>query len=186
MSRIKIIAAGGVAGLLIAAALYFFVFSAGGASEEDVLLDAEHEPTPVAVRGKLGPHIVLEDRVFTLVSTLADPRYVKLEIVIEFETFDEEWEHVLNGCVFVPSGGEVSPCQGELQELLHEFEQDEIGTGRKLIEDAVTTLVTARTVEDFSSITGRESLRAEIKEAVTELIYEPRVTRVLFTNLITQ
>ena len=158
-----------------------------GVSLSELPLDAEVDHQPIAVQGKLGPHIVLEDRVFTLVSAPNDPRYVKLEIVIEFETFDEAWGHVLNGCVFNSEGGaELSPCQSEFEELMHEFEQDEIGTGRRLIEDAVTTLVSSRRVDDFASVTGREALRAEIKDAVTDLIFEPRVTRVLFTNLITQ
>ena len=79
----------------------------------------------------------------------------------------------------------VDPCTAKEQKLQAEFEH-EIGTGRALIEDAVLTVVSRRTVADVSTPEGKEALKADIKKAVEKIIHEPKVTRVLFTNFITQ
>lgn len=182
MKKVLAIVLGGIAaGGVVAAAVFFFVLGGDDASADGA--PADEEATPVSVPGKLGPHITLTDRVFTLLSPADAQRYVKLEIVIEFETYDEAWERVLNGCA---AEGAASGCQGELDALLAEFEQHEIGTGRRLIEDAVTTIVSARTLAEISTVAGREAMRQEIREVVDELIYEPRVSRVLFTEFLTQ
>ncbi len=203
---------GGLAGIGVAAGLFFFVFS-GGSAEEIVDGEPTPEPTAVHVEGRIGPHIVLEDRVFNLLATASAPRYLKLETLIEFETHDEEWEEVLHGCVrslpsiepattllvsalpvpaappaFGPGeaagegGGE---CALKEAALLAHFDE-EIGTGRQLIEDAVTSIVTGKTVEEIATPAGKDALRVEIRHAVEALIPEPLVRRVLFTNFITQ
>ena len=80
--------------LVIAAGLFLTVFSGG--EEGDLEPEVEVEPEPIHVAGKLGPHIVLEDRVFNLLSTTSAPVFLKLETLIEIETFDERGEQVLN------------------------------------------------------------------------------------------
>jgi len=185
MQKPMIMALGGVlAGGVVAAVLFVFVL--GGSSAAEPPPAEVGEPEPVSVPGKLGPHITVGERVFTLLSPAESQRYVKLEIVIEFETFDAAWEHVLHGCVFAGGEGGASPCQSELEALLHEFEEHEIGTGRTLIEDAITTIVSSHSLEEVGTVTGREAMRQEIRDAVDDIIYEPRVTRVLFTQFITQ
>ena len=186
---------GAVGGGALLAILFLFVLggeSSSAIEDEELAAEAEAEaevevePTPVNVSGKLGPHIILADRVFTLQSDPTAPRYVKLAIIIEFETFDEEWAHVLNGCVFAfQEGEELSPCKAEEIHLLEQFEE-EIGTGRSLIDDAITSIVSTKSVTDIATIEGKDALRQEIKDAVDQIVYEPRVTRVLFTNFITQ
>lgn len=206
-----IVLAVGGAGLaiVIAAGLFFTVFSGGG--EVDLEAEVEVEPKPVQVEGKLGPHIVLEDRVFNLLSTGSAPVFLKLETLIEFETYDERWEHVLHGCaadlrdvgtelyVSAAPGGvldsgrgqdfeeaALSPCQQEEAELLHEFDE-EIGTGRQLIEDAVTSIVSGKQPIDVATPAGKQRLKEEIRQMVQKILgEEPRVARVLFTNFITQ
>ena len=185
--KVLIIAAGGLLACVgVAAALFMFVLG-GGDDGEAVALSTEPtpEPTPVVVKGKLGPHIILQDSVYTLRSPASDPRYVRLMIVVEFETFEEEWAHVLHGCVFASEGEDVGPCKALENELLHEFEE-EIGTGRSLIEDAIITIVSAKTYDELSAPEGREELRAEILHSIGELIHEPEVTRVLFLEFLTQ
>ena len=192
MPKSVLIGVGGtVAGVVLFAVLCLFVLGGGSSSaveDEELAAEAEAEVelTPVHVSGKLGPHIVLEDRVFTLQSDPALPRYVKLAIIIEFETFDEEWAHVLNGCVFAfQEGEELSPCKAEEIHLLEQFEE-EIGTGRSLIDDAVISIISSKSVADISTTEGKDALRQEIMDAVDQIVYEPRVTRVLFTSFITQ
>jgi flagellar basal body-associated protein FliL len=210
MNKAVIMGAGGLlAGVAAAAALFFFVFSGGEAAE--ALPEEPREP--VSVAGRIGPHIVLEDRVFNLMSgTGSIPAYLKLQTLIEFETTDEQWEWVLNGCAstlpVVPqplvsavpggtgapavappaggAGGGEDRCTSEEQALLEAFSR-EIGTGRQLIEDAVTSIVSAQTPEAISTPAGKEALRAEIRDAVNELLGgRHTVTRVLFLNFIQQ
>lgn len=157
----------GVAAAVGAGVFFFVLPSSDSASEEGEVVA---EPTPVHVEGKLGPHIVLEDRVFTLLGPPEAPRYAKLQVVVEFETIDPTWFEL---------AGEV------LEERLSEFDE-EIGTGRRLIEDAITTIVSGKAFSDVSTTAGKDALREEIREAVAALIEEPAVRRVLFTNFITQ
>jgi flagellar basal body-associated protein FliL len=187
MNKTIIFAGGGVlAGVGVAAALFFFVLGGSGTNSAAPDGVATPEPTPVVVPGRIGPHITLEDRLYTLSSSDGEQRYVKLSVVIEFETFDEEWDHVLHGCVFAAEGdGEVGPCQAEENDLLHEFEE-ELGTGRQLIEDAVVSIVSSKTYAELNTADGREALRTEILHAVEDLIEEPRVVRVLFLEFLTQ
>ncbi|MEX2446397.1 MAG: flagellar basal body-associated FliL family protein [Dehalococcoidia bacterium] len=211
MKRGIVLAVGGaVAGISVAFGLFVFVLGGAQAGEAP----PEAAPTPVHVSGRLGPHIVLADRVFNLQSdgnfVASTAVYLKLQTVIEFETTSEAWAHVLHGCVAassapatprrgllvsahpggaaapLPSAAEAEdPCAAEEQQLLEQFER-EIGSGRQLIEDAVTTVVSGHTAAEISTPGGKEALKAEIRAAVAELITEPRVTRVLFTNFITQ
>ncbi len=209
MKKPLILAVGGaVVGVAVAFAVFTFVIG-GGASA------ATPEPEQVvSVPGKLGPHITLADRVFNLRSAGGSPAYLKLQTLIEFETTDSRWQHVLTGCgtsaphgaalsspseryvssmpfgapSSVPEAGgpAVDPCVAEQAHLLEEFERH-IGTGRQLIEDAITTIVTAHTAEELSTAEGKAALRHEIQEAVEEIFHgDPPVTRVLFLNFITQ
>ncbi|MEX1022281.1 MAG: flagellar basal body-associated FliL family protein [Dehalococcoidia bacterium] len=211
MSKPIILAIGGaVAGVAVAFAAFTF-FLGGGAQE------VEAAPTEVVrVAGKLGPHITLGDRVFNLLPEPGTPAvYLKLQTVIEFETTDPRWEHVLHGCgaddhgarldvgrsealasaapggLAAPARGPAAggasgdPCEAELVGLMAAFEH-RIGTGRSLIEDAVTTIVTGHTPSEIATPAGKEALKAEIKAAVQRLFDEQRVSRVLFLNFITQ
>lgn len=199
MSKIIIIAVGGViAGVAVALGVFFFLLGGRGTSE------AEAAPTPVRVDGKLGPHIKLADRVFNLQGGTGT-QYLKLQTIVEFETTSKDWAKVLHGCVAtratsqplvsanpglaagdaIDREGKADPCQTKQDELQAEFER-EIGTGRQLMEDAVLTVVSRHTAADVASPEGKEALKNEIKAAVQKLIKEPKVTRVIFTNFITQ
>jgi flagellar basal body-associated protein FliL len=181
VSKTVIIAAGAVvAGGAVAAVLFLFVFG-GGSSAADA--GPTPEPTPVVVEGKLGPRLVIDSRVFNLQPAEdGTPAYLKLATVIEFETTSADWAWVLHGCV---AEGAASPCQAEETRLLDEFDQ-QIGSGRTLIEDAITTIVSAKTLADVSTPDGKEQLRNEILDAVQHAIPDPHAIRVLFTDFVTQ
>ncbi len=199
-----------VAGVVVGVAVAFavFVFVLGG---NKTAAQAAAAPTPVAFGGKLGPHITLQDRVFNLQGT-GTPVYLKVQTVIEFETSEAAWGKFAKTCAAVlpagrlsqalvsskpgavaaddravgpAEGAAASPCATEEAKLLEDFAQH-IGTGRQLMEDAITTIISRHTATDIASPQGKEALKAEIKEAVEKLIKEPKVTRVLFTNFITQ
>lgn len=154
----------------VGAGVFFFVLPSSGSANEEGEGEVVAEPTPVHVEGKLGPHIVLDNRVFTLMGPSEAPRYAKIQVVVEFETIDPTWFEL---------AGEA------LEERLHEF-SEEIGTGRQLLEDAITTIVSGKSFSDVSTTAGKDALREEIRAAVAALIEEPAVRRVLFTNFITQ
>lgn len=202
--------AGALGGVVVAFLAFTFLMGGSPAEAQEPPTEVIHVP------GKLGPHITLQDRVFNLLTTAGGPPiYLKLQTVIEFETTDPQWERVMTGCgahephgarlaggdVMVSAlpagagapiapaagggGASADPCEAEQATLLAEFEH-EIGTGRALIEDAVTTIVTGHTAEEIATPDGKAALKAEIAEAIGHLIEEPRVSRVLFLNFITQ
>ncbi|MEE8422042.1 MAG: flagellar basal body-associated FliL family protein [Dehalococcoidia bacterium] len=167
-----------VGGLVVVAALFFFVGLPGGS--EEPLLDESGEPVveveepaedefvAVRVEGKLGPYLKMTDRVFTLLSSIDTPRYLKLEVVLVFETDDEGWFEL---------AGEA------LEEALEVFHEE---MPVLLIEDAITTAVSAKTVLDISTREGKDQLREEIRLAIAALLPEEHIYGVLFTNFITQ
>ena len=158
------IALGGfMAAAILGAGLYMFVLK--GSPSDAVAAVA---PTPVHFEGRLGPHIVLEDRVYNLASSGGARRFLKMSVVIEFETTDSTW---------------LKASGHGLEARLEEFEH-EIGSGKALIEDAVNTIVSQHTAEELATAQGKDRLRQEIHKAVKELIHEPHVSRVLFTTFI--
>lgn len=180
----KLVMIGGGVGALVVVALLFFVFvgmPGGGEVPEDGEAGADGETAheeaaegegeafiPFRIPGRLGPYLTLEDRVFTLVSPPDAPRYVKLQVVLEFETEDEEWFHLT---------GEA--LEEELEEIREELPV-------YLLEDAVTSVVSSKTIADISSPQGKDELREELHAVVTALLPEQHLGRVMFTNFITQ
>lgn len=207
MSKTIIIAVGGVvAGVAVALGLFMFVLGGGETKAEEPVV-------PIRAEGRLGPHITLADRIYNLQGPAGSPSYLKMQAIIEFETPEKstkKWAHVFKGCAAtaepqqperlvslrpVPpaeapldaaGGPKIDPCLAEEQKLQKEFEEEDIGTGRILIDDAVFAVVSRRTVADLSTAEGKEALKADIKKAVEKLISKPKVSRVLFTNFITQ
>lgn len=158
---------GGVALVLVAIAVVGTVFfmSKTSASAEKA------EPTPVHVEGKLGPHIQLKDRVFNLANSAGGAKhFLKLETTIEFETTDPKYYKLVG-----------KPLEAKLEE----FNKDEIGSSRQIIEDIVTTIVSGRKLEDISTAAGKDELRQALLEAIAEKIHEPVVAGVYFTSFIT-
>lgn len=210
----------GVAGLIAAAGIGFAVFTFVLGGKSDPAEAAAHEPAgPVNVPGKVGPRVTTADRVFNLKSPANDPKYLKMQATIEFETADPLWGWVLGGCKGkqpkpakhaaalasasapmvsadpsslrearpeVDDEGAVEPiCIATEKTLMAHFEE-ELGTGKSVIEDIVTTVVTRHTFDEISSLNGKEKLKAEIQEAIEQVMHEPKVVRVLFTNFVSQ
>jgi flagellar basal body-associated protein FliL len=206
LTKTIIIAVGGVvAGVAVALGVFFFVLGGGKSTA------AEEPIVPIRAEGRLGPHLTLTERIYNLQGAGSVQTYLKMQTIIEFETPLEStkaWASVFKGCVAERAprtsqpmvsrdprpaerealdleAAKADPCAAKEEALLAEFEH-EIGTGKALIEDAILTVVSRRTVADVSTPEGKESLKADIKKAVEHLIHEPKVTRVLFTNFITQ
>lgn len=107
MSKPIILAVGGVVvGVIVAFGVFTLLLGGGGDEAAAASLPTE----PVNVSGKLGPHVVLSDRVFNLLPEAGrEPVYLKLQTVIEFETLDPQWEYVLNGCGSKDHGSRLVP-----------------------------------------------------------------------------
>ena len=209
----------GVVGLLAVAGIGFVVSTSVLGGEGDAGEAAHETPAPVNVPGKVGPRITTADRVLNLKSPASDPKYLKMQATIEFETADPLWGWVLGGCKGkqpkpAKEGAARSPatapmvssdpsllrearaeidgeaaaepvCVATEKALLAHF-AEEIGTGKSVIEDVVTTVVTRHTFDEISSAAGKESLKREIQEAIERVMHEPKVVRVLFTNFVSQ
>lgn len=205
MSKTIIIAVGGVvAGVAVALGLFFFVLGSSSKAAEEPM-------APIRAEGRLGPHIKLTDRIYNLQGAAGTQTYLKAQMIIEFETPEKTtkaWASVFKGCVATPSprvsvaqvslvpmpaaeapldfeAAKVDPCVAKEEALLHEFDT-EIGSARALIEDAVLSVVSRRTVAEVGTPEGKEALKADIKKAVEKIVHEPKVTRILFTSFITQ
>lgn len=76
-------------------------------------------------------------------------------------------------------------CVATEKALVAQFDE-ELGTGKSVIEDIVTAVVTRHTYDEVASVDGKEKLKREIQEAIEQVMHEPKVVRVLFTNFVAQ
>lgn len=215
-----------VGGLIVVVGIGFAVFTFVLGGKGDKAEAAHEELKPVNVPGKVGPRVSTADRVFNLKSPASDPKYVKMQATIEFETTDPMWTWVFGGCkgkqpkpakhaALVPARSiELAPpsapmvstdpssvreartdvdgeaakepiCPATEKALMAAFEE-ELGTGKSVIEDIVTSIVTRHTYDEVTSVDGKEKVKHEIQEAIEKVIHEPKVVRVLFTNFVVQ
>ena len=118
-----------------------------------------------------GPTYALEAAVYNLATPpQQQQRYLKLAVTFEFEAED-------------PAFFEL---EGEALKLELELFEEEVGVKHPIIVDAVGTLVQGKSLEDISTVVGREALRAEIVERVGELVVEPHLINVYFTEFVFQ
>ncbi len=86
----------------------------------------------------------------------------------------------------VDAEGAAEPiCVATEKTLMAQFDE-ELGTGKSVIEDIVTAVVTRHTYDEVASVDGKEKLKREIQEAIEQVMHEPKVVRVLFTNFVAQ
>jgi flagellar FliL protein len=132
------------------------------------------EPATAAVATVIpgpGPTLKLEERVLNVQTGGDVPRYAKLGIAVEFENTDPTFA-ALKG------------------EALLKFEEEfagEFALYSAALDDAVVTIVSAKTFDELNAAEGKEKLRAELKEAFAEILGEEHVIQnVYFTRLVTQ
>ena len=162
--RLAIVVAAGVAAALGAA--YFF---AGPLLTGRAAAD---QPTPTEADSAAvspGPMYVLKERVVNL----ADPggrKYLKVAMSVEFATDAAEFRR-------------ASPEQR--QEKQAEFDK-KIAPLVPLIDDAILTVLTARTSAELSTAEGKQRLKEEIKERLNRILGREQVTNVYFTQFVMQ
>lgn len=126
---------------------------------------AEAEKGP----GYPGPIYVLTERVVNL----ADPgvrRYLKVAMAIEFTTGAEEFRKA--------SAEERKHKQAEFDKIM--------APHAPVIEDAIITIISARTSNEVLSQEGKLQLKDDIKATLHRLLGEGQVANVYFTQFLMQ
>lgn len=109
-----------------------------------------------------------KERVVTLADTQA-LRYLKTEVVLEFETGKEET---------VPTGEAYKKAQEELGK--------ELTPVLPAIEDTITRALTSRTSSEMASPDGKDKLKVELLGKINQLPLERHVKNIYFTQFIIQ
>lgn len=162
--RIAAIAFGLGLAMIVGAAYLFGLPSALGLSAANPA-SAESE----AGAHSPGPMIVLKERVVNL----ADPggrKYLKFAASIEFAT---------GGAELRRAGAE------ERREKQAEFEKS-LAPQVPLIEDAIITVLTARTTADVSTPEGKVRLKNDLKERLNQVLGKDQVANIYFTQFVMQ
>jgi len=104
---------------------------------------------------------------------LLDPvgrRYLKVTVVLEF----------------LPSDYTYYTLPDAEREAMRSEVIAEIDTRKPVIDDMLTSLLTSKSYEDIYNLDGKNRLRAEIQERLTQVLGEPQVIAVYFTEFIVQ
>jgi flagellar FliL protein len=196
----------GVLGGLIVAVLLVVV---GGVGRAPAAAEASHaQPTAKAgvtakekartagghgtEAARFGPTYTVKDRIVNL----ADPggrRYLRFTAAIEFAEHEESAvapagpsrAHLV---LYVPGEeAEYQEMQGGREKDTDKAFQAQIKKYAPAIEDAVTTVLSAKTYDEVRGSDGKETAKREIKERVQQIVGEAQiVTNVYFTDLVVQ
>jgi flagellar protein FliL len=125
-------------------------------------------PTPQAREAGSGMVFTMKERVLNLKGG-EGLRYLKIAIAIEFDTKED-----------------VSKLKGEeYKKMQQEFDLS-IAPRVPLLNDAITTVVTAKDASELATAEGKERLRGELKEHFSAFFAEPRIVQVYFTEFVMQ
>ena len=152
-----------IVGMLIIVIGYMFVLPRFQATEA--------LPTEIPEGAGPGPTYALDAAVYNLSTPpQQQQRYLKLGVTFEFEAEDASFFEL----------------EGHALEAEVEHFNSEVGAKHPIIADAVGTIVAGRSLEDISTVVGREALRSELLERVGDLVHEPHLINVYFTEFVFQ
>lgn len=109
----------------------------------------------------------------TKIVNLADPggrRYLKVTIVLEFAPHDVAY--------YTLEGEERTAAQNAFSQKM--------ASKKPLIDDTLTTLLSAKTFEDVYSIEGKDALKQEIIRQLAERLHGYKIVNVYFTEFVVQ
>jgi flagellar FliL protein len=133
-------------------------------TEEESLSSSEHEFQP-------GEGIMLN--MSTKIINLVDPggrKYIRLTVVVEFAPDNPEYE---------------SLPEEEKIHYVTEFE-DKLNSRLPIMDDTVITLLSTKTYEDLYTAEGKEHLREEIMNILSEKLSDLHIISVYFTEFVVQ
>ncbi len=156
----------GVVALLVLGAGYKFGYPMVAGKPTDATAAS---PTPVP--SGPGPTYTMVDRVINLQAEGVDPRYIKLGVAVEFEVEDPAFYTLV----------------GEALKAYQEELAGEMAAYQPQLDDAIVTIVSAKTMEELNSVVGKEQLRGELTERFAEIFGEHKTVKsVYFTVFVTQ
>jgi len=130
------------------------------------------QPAPGhVVYPKMGDGIMYD--VGSRIVNLLDPvgrRYLKVAVVLEF----------------LPPDYTYYSLPGAEREAMRNEVIAKIDARKPVIDDMLTSLLTSKSYEDIYNLDGKNQLRAEIQERLGQVIGEPQVIAVYFTEFIVQ
>ncbi len=154
----------GIVGLLIVVVGYMFVLPKMQGSTPVGPIQLPEHPNP-------GPTYTLESRVYNLLTPASQQaRYLKMGLVFEFAEEDPAF--------FL--------LEGEALALTLEQFAEELKPKRPVIEDAISGIVSAKSWTDLSTPLGRKQLKEALLQAIGEVVGEPPVLNVYFTEFVSQ
>ncbi len=109
----------------------------------------------------------------TKIINLVDPgghRYIRLTIVVEFAPDNPEYE---------------SLPEEEKTAYLTEFEE-KLNSKLPILDDTVITLLSTKTYEDLYTAEGKESLRMEIMDILSNRLVDLHIISIYFTEFVVQ
>ncbi|HMO94571.1 MAG TPA: flagellar basal body-associated FliL family protein [Tepidiformaceae bacterium] len=181
MFKDKKIMAGGA--VLFAAAFWFYIKPNYMDPPAVVIPPSAEEiaasPRPTVILGKPlpaggghggGSSNAPEGLVLNLKAPASAPNYVKTIIALEFEQPTPPW-----------LGIEGAKLEAKNAEFAHHLQPE-----MHKIMDSVTTVFASKSVDDLSTIEGREHLKAELIEAINHHMHGLKVEKVYFEMFITQ
>jgi flagellar basal body-associated protein FliL len=152
--------------------LYFFVVrpQMAGGSEAPALQATQTTVPSTHYEGYVGPTYTIEERVVNLQTSAGGARYLRMEVVLEFQAEDPNFYTLT----------------GEAHKKAQEKFLEEMAPKAPLIEDAVLTTVSSKSADQLLTPAGKDRLKSEIAEAVSKRINGPRVVNVYFTQFVAQ
>lgn len=142
--------------------------AAGGDGHGAAPAEGSGAAAGVAAPTKPGPTVKLPVRIHNLFGV---PRhYVKLAVALEFEPHDPKF----------------FTLAGEARVVAEEEFALEVAPVVPLIEDAITGVVGSKSIEQISTPAGRDALKRELLATLSEIVHEPVLVNVYFTEFLTQ
>ncbi len=129
------------------------------------------QPAAPVVYPKMGDGIMYDAG--SRIVNLLDPvgrRYLKVTVVLEFLPPDYSYYNLPEAEREVMRGKVVA----------------KVDARKPVIDDMLTSLLTSKSYEDIYNLDGKNRLRAELQERLTQVIGEPQVIAVYFTDFIVQ
>jgi len=143
--------------------------SAQASAEAAPIATPTAEPAKGAPEGAIGIVYSLPERVVNLADA-GGYRYLKIGVSIEFAPADPKYYEL----------------KGEAKTKADEEFTKELQPREPVMEDLLTTVLSAKTSQQVATPEGKEALRQELEEKLAKATGEPEVRNVYFTEFIIQ
>ncbi len=160
----KRILIGGGGALLLLAAFWFYIKPHYVTPKPAVVYTEEQ------ISEAPRPTVQLEERGLNLKAPASAPNYVKAVIALEFEDPDHKW-------IGLAGAGLEAKNKTYAEEMQPEMHR---------IWDTITSVVGSKSIDQVSSLEGRDELKHELVAAINKDLHREKVENVFFVTFITQ